>query len=83
MHWVYIYEEEKDDLKIGLSVAIHNLISNLLPTVRIVYLRPFNLPFDAIAHKHLLDDLSKESVLRWIDKHKDETKRWLNLSLKN
>ena len=35
------------------------------------------ITFDAIAHKHLLDSLSKSSVIDWVDKHKEETKAWL------
>ena len=76
--WVYIYEDKNGDLKISLSVTDNILIFDLLQNVRIVYLRPFEIPFDAIAHKHLLTSLSKKSVLFWIDKHKQETKIWLS-----
>ena len=79
-HWVYIYEDEKSSLRIALKTSDDNNLSNLLLNKPIVYLRPFEIPFDAIAHKHLLDDLSKESVLNWIDKHREETEVWLRVS---
>jgi hypothetical protein len=78
-HWVYIYEDEKGSLRIALKTSDDNNLSNLQLNESIVYLRPFDIPFDAIAHKHLLDDLSKETVLDCIDKHKEETKIWLQV----
>ena len=75
--WIYIYEDKNGDLKIAISATNYILMSGLLQNMRIVYLRPFEIPFDAIAHKHLLDSLSKKNVLYWIDKHKEETKLWL------
>lgn len=79
-HWVYIYKDEKDNFKIALTISDDNIISNKKLKAPIVYLRPFEIPFDAIAHKHLLDDLSIQSVLNWIDKHKEETKVWLRIT---
>lgn len=78
--WVYIYEDEKGCLKIALSTPVGNIKLNRQSNMSIVYLRPFEIPFDAIAHKHLLDNLSKESVLDWIYKHKEKTEVWLNVS---
>ena len=75
--WIYIYEDENGDLKIGILAKDHILMSGLLQKENVVYLRPFEIPFDAIAHKHLLDTLSRKSVLDWIEKHKEETKIWL------
>lgn len=72
--WVQIYEDEKGDLSIALVTSVEKALSSLSPNVSIVYLRPFEIPFDALAHKHLLDSLSKDSVSNWIDKHKEETK---------
>lgn len=81
--WVYISKDGNTDLRVGMKVALSGaegrLISSLKPTGEIVYLRPFNLPFDALAHKHILSDLSKKSVLLWIKKNKEETKKWLNV----
>lgn len=81
-HWVYIYKVENDDLKIGIS-AVDRLMSNILLNVRVVYLRPFKIPFDAIGHKLLLETLSKKSVLAWIDKHSKDTKVWLKIISEN
>ena len=77
MHWVYIYEDKKGSFRIALTTSDDNIISNPQLNVPIVYLRSFDIPFDAIAHKHLLDDLSYKSVLNWIDKHKEETSLYL------
>lgn len=77
--WVYIYEDEKDDFVIGLSAVADNLSSIILQKMRFVYLCPFQIPFEALAHKHLLDSLSKVSVLNWIHKHTEETKIWLSV----
>ena len=77
--WVYIYEDEKDDFVIGLSAVADNLSSIILQNVRFVYLCPFQIPFEALAHKHLLDSLSKVSVLKRIHKHTEETEKWLKL----
>ena len=78
-HWVYIYKYEGDDLKIALSSNIDSIL-NLKPKGKVVYLRPFEFPFDALAHKHLLEDLSKESVLCWIKKHHKDTDVWLHVT---
>ena len=82
-HWVYIYKDGKNSLKIALSADIYNIILSLQSKLPIVYLRPFELPFDAIAHKHLLESISKESVLHWIEKNKEETKVWLYVANRN
>ena len=80
MHWVYIYEDGENDLRLALSTDVGTIISNLKTKMRIVYLRQFELPFDALAHKHLLEDLSRKSALHWINKHKEETEIWLRIS---
>lgn len=76
-HWIYINKDSENVLRVAISTSLGNIVSNPKLIEQIVYLRPFNLPFDAIAHKHLLDYLSKETVLKYIDKHKNETNRWL------
>ena len=78
--WVCIYDHGKGVLKNTLEMSIGNIISNRMPNQRVVYLRPFDIPFDAVAHKYLLDSLSKKSVLNWIDKHREETEVWLRVS---
>lgn len=79
-HWVYIYEDEKKCLKTALETSDINIISIQQLNLRILYLCPFEIPFDAIAHKYLLDYLSKETVLEWIDKYKEKTKQMLEVS---
>lgn len=81
--WVYIYEDEIDDFKIGLSAVVGQLTSSILQKVRFVYLRPFDVPFDALAHKNLLDTLSKKTIADWVHKHKEETKLWISIINKN
>ena len=78
-HWVYIYEDESSNLTIGITATMNMVTSKLKLKELIVYLRPFELPFDALAQKHLLGDISKESLLYWIEKHKEATKKWLNV----
>lgn len=81
--WVYIYEYNKGCLKTALATSVENIIASRQIAIKIVYLRPFELPFDAIAHKYLLDYLSKDSVMNWFNNHKEETKKWLDLIFRN
>ena len=78
-NWVYIYESKKGDFKIALSTSDDVFASIRQLNLPIVYLRPFKIAFDAIAHKHLLESLSRKTVLDWIDKHSEETKAWLHI----
>lgn len=78
-HWVYIYKNEKGDLKTALTSSINDVILSRKTFVFIVYLCPFEIPFDALGHKNLLDSLSKKSVLHWIHKNREETKAWLHI----
>ena len=75
--WVYIYKDGNNDLKVALTTSVHSILSYRQLNMPILYLRPFTIPFDAVAHKQLLSILSKKTVLDWIDKHKEETKIWL------
>ena len=77
--WVYIFKDKNSDLTICLTTSSDEIFLNRQVNVPIIYLCPFEVAFDALAHKHLLDSLSKESVLKWIDKHKEETKAWLKI----
>ena len=80
-HWVYISEDEQGVLKIGLLADFGKIWSALKAGERIVYLRAFSDPFDASAHKHLLDDLSQSSVRFLISKQKEKTKVLLRVAL--
>lgn len=78
-NWVYIYEYIKGDYKIALSTSDDVFTSIKQLNLSIVYLCPFKIVFDALAHKNLLDSLSTKTVLDWIDKHSEETKAWLQI----
>ena len=81
--WVYIINDGEAGLTVGLKIALPAAVGRIIPSFKpkekILYLRPFKVPFDALAHKHLLDHLSKETVKCWIKSHKEETKIWLNV----
>ena len=81
LHWMYIFETEEGDLKIGLSTDFRKSWSDLKSGEMIVYLRVFNVAFDAAAHKHLLDDLSQSSVKFLINKEKEKTRVLLRHAL--
>ena len=81
IHWVYISEDGQGILKIGLSSDFDKNWSALKTGEKIVYLRAFSDPFDASAHKHLLDDLSQSSVRFLISKQKEKTKVLLRVAL--
>ena len=77
--WVYIYEDQQGSLIIALATSRDAIVLNGLPRVPIVYLCTFDIPFDALAHKLLLETLSEESVRDWIKKHRRETEVWLGV----
>ena len=60
--WVYIIEDGRRHITIGISEDIESKIRRLINGEKLTYLRHFLQPFDALAHKHLLEDLSAESV---------------------
>ena len=67
LSWVYILNNTKtQEMNIGLSFNLAKQIGTLDPTEELVYYRSFGAPFDALAHKHLLDSLTKESVMHTI-----------------
>jgi hypothetical protein len=78
--WVYIYENCDGVLTIGLTPYVEKCLSEIRERgENIIYLCPFSTPFDAVAHKHLLDDISQESVRNLIRKQKEVTEVWLNV----
>ncbi|MDY0280018.1 MAG: hypothetical protein RBR35_05585 [Salinivirgaceae bacterium] len=65
--WVYIlYNSLSKEIRIGSSFDAAKRICNPAPNERLVYYRSFSNPFDALAHKHMLEYLSKESVMHHI-----------------
>ena len=78
--WVYIYQDSLGQLTIALTMDIRQSLAMLAPSSKqVCYLRPFNIPFDALAHKHLLDDLSFTSLKFLIRKNKYQTSCWLDI----
>jgi len=79
MYWVYITEDSEGKITIGFSAEMNKTFFEL--SVRgenFSYLKSFSIPFDALAHKHLLDDLSQKTIRKLIRTHREETKRNLD-----
>ena len=74
-YWVYIIEVARSVYRIGLTTELSSLLVLLKPAERMVYVRSFRVPFDAAAHKHLLDDLSLPTVRRIINRQKPITNK--------
>jgi len=69
LSWVYIFFDTGClELNIGLTLDLPKRFSKLDALSKLLYYRSFSDPFDALAHKHLLDSLSKESVMHRIKK---------------
>lgn len=68
---VYIVKEDTDTLLIGVTAA-YDFSSSMLKSGKvIVFQRVFDNPVDALAYKHLLEDLSDESLDLIISKETD------------
>ena len=62
--WVYIFVDTlTQELHIGFTFNLHKRFSHPDALEKLIYYRSFRDPFDALAHKHLLDCLTKESVM--------------------
>ena len=81
LHWVYIYEDEQGILKIGMSADLGKSMADLREDEHVVYVHPFRKPFDAAAHKILLEYLSQESIQLLIKKQKEKTEVFLSSSI--
>jgi hypothetical protein len=77
-HWVYILENCGHRLTVCLSADIDESLSGIADEEKVVYLRDFSRPFDALAHKHLLDALSSSSIRHLILKYKNVTRSLLD-----
>ncbi len=81
-HWVYISEDANGGLSTRITSEIDNIMFCVLVSgCDVVYLHPFNSPFDALAHKHLIDDLSRRTVKDMIKREKIQTKMRLKMIL--
>ncbi len=79
MYWVYITEDSEGKITIGFSAEMNKTLFELSARGEsLSYLNSFSIPFDALAHKHLLDDLSQKTIRKFIRNHREETKRNLD-----
>ena len=78
LHWVYILKDEKGVLETGLSADFGKNLSIVKEERSVVYMHPFGKPFDAAAHKILLEFLSLESIQLIITKHEEKTNLFLS-----
>lgn len=79
VYWVYIAEDRKGGMTIGFSVAMsRTLIEVSMREETIKYLRPFSVPFDGLAHKHLLGDLSKDTLRDLVRRNWKRSKSYLS-----
>jgi hypothetical protein len=77
-YWVYIKKDWKGNFTPGLSACLQSFLYADGNIQKIVYLRSFNIPIDAAAHKHLLDDLSYKSLDHLIRHCQRDTENILN-----
>ena len=69
LSWVYIlFNFKTREMNIALSFNLSKQLSNFDTAQKLVYYRSFSNPFDALAHKFLLESLSFESVMHNIKK---------------
>ena len=72
--WVYILRNESGEITIGFSVDMDEKFTEISTRKeKLSYLRPFEEPFDGLAHKHLLDSLSKETINLLIQRNREQT----------
>ena len=76
MYWVYITEDNEGKITIGFSAEMNKTFFELSARGgNFSYLRSFSIPFDALAHKHLLEALSLKTIRRFIRTYQAETKQ--------
>ena len=72
--WVYIVKNEMGEITIGFSVDMDKkFIEISMRKEKLSYLRPFEEPFDGLAHKHLLDSLSKDTINHLVRRNREQT----------
>ena len=72
--WVYILRNETGEITIGFSVDMdEKFIEISMRKEKLYYLRPFEEPFDGLAHKHLLDSLSKDTINLLVRRNRERT----------
>ena len=72
--WVYILRNESGEITIGFSIDMDEKFTEIsMRKEKLYYLRPFEEPFDGLAHKHLLDSLSKDTINLLVQRNRDQT----------
>ena len=72
--WVYILRNESGEITIGFSIDMDEKFTEIsMRKEKLYYLRPFEEPFDGLAHKHLLDSLSQETISLLVRRNREQT----------
>ena len=72
--WVYILRNETGEFIIGFSLDMDKKFTEIsMRKEKLYYLRPFEEPFDGLAHKHLLDSLSKDTINHLVRRNREQT----------
>lgn len=81
--WVYILRNESGEITIGFSLEMDEIFTEIsMRKEKLYYLRPFEEPFDGLAHKHLLDSLSKETISLLVRRNREQTEIYKEVFLK-
>ena len=81
--WVYIVKNETGEITIGFSVDMDETFTEIsMRKEKLYYLRPFEEPFDGLAHKHLLDSLSKDTINLLVRRNREQTEIYKEVFLK-
>lgn len=81
--WVYILRNESGEITIGFSVDMDEKFTEIsMRKEKLSYLRPFEEPFDGLAHKHLLDSLSQETISLLVRRNREQTEIYKEVFLK-
>ena len=72
--WVYILKNKTGEFIIGFSLDMDKKFTEISTRKeKLYYLRPFEEPFDGLAHKHLLDSLSKDTINLLVQRNRERT----------
>ena len=81
--WVYILRNETGEITIGFSFDMDEKFTEIATRKeKLSYLRPFEEPFDGLAHKHLLDSLSKDTINHLVRRNREQTEIYKEVFLK-
>ena len=81
--WVYILRNESGEITIGFSVDMDEKFTEIsMRKEKLSYLRPFEEPFDGLAHKHLLDSLSQDTINHLVRRNREQTEIYKEVFLK-